>query len=78
MTLETISYLLLEMIMEKLHCTVILLLSKTQNISKEEDIPVMLLQSDGQKMIPEFFLSEEKINALWFGKYKKWEILKNP
>jgi len=62
--------------MEKLLSTVTHLLLKTQNISKEKAIPVMSLQSDGQKMIPESFQSEEKINALWSGRCKKWAVLK--
>ena len=63
-TLQIISYLLREMIMEKWVFTVILLLSKTQNIFKEKVIPVMLQQLDGPKMILESYQLEVKINAL--------------
>ena len=75
-TLQIISYLLREMIMEKWVFTVILLLSKTQNIFKEKVIPVMLQQLDGPKMILESYQLEVKINALWFGKCRKWAIFK--
>ena len=76
LTLRIISYLLQEMIMEKLLFTVTHLLSKTQNISKEKAIPVMSLQSDGQKMIPELSQLEEKTNVLWSGRCKKWAVLR--
>lgn len=76
LTLRIISYLQQETIMEKLLFIVTPLLSKTQNISKEKDILVMLLRSDGQRMTPESSQSEDKINVLWSGKSKKWAALK--
>lgn len=70
-TQKIISYLQQEMIMEKLLSTVIHLLSKTRSIFKVKAIQVMLLPSDGQKTIQELFLLEDKINVLWFGKFRK-------